>query len=74
MPQQTTHAVERKFVLSSKRLSLPVSQHTATLPTSDSRRLMLHTKKIPHEMLNAVLDMDTGKLMEMNHLLFNPKY
>ncbi len=26
------------------------------------------------EMLNAVLDMDTGKLMEMKHLLVNPKY
>ncbi len=25
-------------------------------------------------MLNAVLDMDTGKLMEMKHLLINPKY
>ncbi len=25
-------------------------------------------------MLNAVLDMDTGKLMEMKHLLVNPKY
>jgi hypothetical protein len=25
-------------------------------------------------MLNAVFDMDTGKLMEMKHLLVNPKY
>jgi hypothetical protein len=25
-------------------------------------------------MLNAVLDMDTGKFMEMKHLLVNPKY
>jgi hypothetical protein len=31
-------------------------------------------QKIPLEMLNAVLDMDTGKLMEMKHLLVNPKY
>jgi hypothetical protein len=26
------------------------------------------------EMLNAVLDMTTSKLMEMRHLLVNPKY
>jgi hypothetical protein len=26
------------------------------------------------EMLNAVLNMTTGKLMEMRHLLVNPKY
>ncbi len=25
-------------------------------------------------MLNTVLDMDTGKLMEMKHFLVNPKY
>jgi hypothetical protein len=31
-------------------------------------------KTFPLEMLNAVLDMDTGKLMEMKHLLVNPKY
>jgi hypothetical protein len=35
---------------------------------------MLHAKKLPVEMLNAVLDMDTGELMEMRHLLVNPKY
>jgi hypothetical protein len=31
-------------------------------------------QKFPFEMLDAVLDMDTGKLMEMKHLLVNPKY
>jgi hypothetical protein len=31
-------------------------------------------RKFPLEMLNAVLDMDTKKLMEMKHLLVNPKY
>jgi hypothetical protein len=31
-------------------------------------------QKIPLEIHNAVLDMDTGKLMEMKHLLVNPKY
>jgi hypothetical protein len=31
-------------------------------------------KKFPMEMLNAVLDMTTGKLMERRHLLVNPKY
>jgi hypothetical protein len=31
-------------------------------------------QKFPLEMLNAVLDMDTGTLMEMKHLLVNPKY
>ncbi len=31
-------------------------------------------RKFPIEMLNAVLDMTTGKLMEMRHLLVNPKY
>jgi hypothetical protein len=31
-------------------------------------------RKFPMEMLNAVLDMTTGKLMEMRHLLVNPKY
>ncbi len=31
-------------------------------------------RKFPLEMLNVVLDMDTGKLMEMKHLLVNPKY
>jgi hypothetical protein len=31
-------------------------------------------QKFPLEMLNAVLDMDTGKLMEMKHLLVNLKY
>ncbi len=28
----------------------------------------------PVEILNAVLDMNTGKLLEMRHLLVNPKY
>jgi hypothetical protein len=28
----------------------------------------------PPKVLNAVLDMDTGKLLEMWHLLVNPKY
>jgi hypothetical protein len=28
----------------------------------------------PVEILNAVLNMDTGKLLEMRHLLVNPKY
>jgi hypothetical protein len=31
-------------------------------------------QKFPLEMLNVVLDMGTGKLMEMKHLLVNPKY
>jgi len=31
-------------------------------------------RKFPREMLNAVLDMTTSKLMEMRHLLVNPKY
>jgi hypothetical protein len=31
-------------------------------------------RKFPIEMLNAVLNMNTGKLMEMKHLLVNPKY
>ncbi len=31
-------------------------------------------RKFPMEMLNAVLDMTTGKLMEMRHLLVNPQY
>jgi len=28
----------------------------------------------PVEILNAVLDKDTGELFEMHHLLVNPKY
>ena len=28
----------------------------------------------PRNMLNAVLDMTTGELLEMRHLLVNPKY
>jgi hypothetical protein len=64
MPWQTTHAVKRKFALSPKRPSLPVSQPTATSPTSE----------FLVEMLNAALNMDTGELMEMRHLLVNPKY
>jgi hypothetical protein len=31
-------------------------------------------QKFPVEMLNTVLDKDTGELMEMKHLLVNPKY
>jgi len=31
-------------------------------------------RKFPRNMLNAVLDMTTGKLMEMRHFLVNPKY
>jgi hypothetical protein len=31
-------------------------------------------QKFPVEMLNTVFDMDTGELMEMRHLLVNPKY
>jgi hypothetical protein len=31
-------------------------------------------RKFPLEMLNTVLNMDTGKFMEMKHLLVNPKY
>ena len=31
-------------------------------------------RKFPRNMLNAVLDMTTGELLEMRHLLVNPKY
>jgi hypothetical protein len=31
-------------------------------------------RTFPIEILNAVLDMDTGELLEMRHLLVNPKY
>jgi hypothetical protein len=31
-------------------------------------------QQFPWEILNAVLNMDTGALMEMSHLLVNPKY
>jgi hypothetical protein len=31
-------------------------------------------RSFPVKILNAVLDMDTGKLLEMRHLLVNPKY
>jgi hypothetical protein len=31
-------------------------------------------RKFPREILNAVLNTDTGALMEMRHLLINPKY
>jgi hypothetical protein len=31
-------------------------------------------QKFPLEMLNTVLNMDTGKLMKVKHLLVNPKY
>ena len=37
-------------------------------PANASRR------SFPPEILNAVLDMDTGELLEMRHLLINPKY
>jgi hypothetical protein len=32
------------------------------------------TSLIPIKILNAVLDMNTGKLLEMRHFLVNPKY
>ena len=31
-------------------------------------------RRFPKEILNAVLDTETGALMEMRHLLVNPKY
>jgi hypothetical protein len=31
-------------------------------------------RSFPIEILNAVLDMNTGELLEMRHLLVNPKY
>ena len=37
-------------------------------PVNASHRLF------PVEILNAVLDKDTGELLEMHHLLVNPKY
>ena len=37
-------------------------------PANASRR------SFPPKILNAVLDMDTGELLEMRHLLVNPKY
>jgi hypothetical protein len=37
-------------------------------PANAARRLF------PVKILNAVLDMNTGKLLEMRHLLVNPKY
>ena len=37
-------------------------------PANASRR------SFPVEILNAVLDKDTGELLEMRHLLVNPKY
>jgi len=37
-------------------------------PANASRR------SFPVEILNAVLDKDTGELLEMHHLLVNPKY
>jgi len=34
----------------------------------------LSHRKFPMEMLNAVLDEDTGELLEYRHLMRNPKY
>ena len=34
----------------------------------------LASRRFPSDMLNAVLDKDTGELMEYRHLMKNPKY
>jgi len=34
----------------------------------------LASRRFPFEMINAVLDKDTGELMEYRHLMKNPKY
>jgi len=44
-----------------------ITSHSLT-PANASRR------SFPAEILNAVLDKDTGELLEMRHLLVNPKY
>jgi hypothetical protein len=44
-----------------------ITSHRLT-PTNASR------PSFPAKILNAVLDKDTGELLEMRHLLINPKY
>ena len=34
----------------------------------------LSSRRFPSDMLNAVLDTDTGEIMEYRHLMKNPKY
>ena len=59
--------LEQDLVLACIRTQVKVTQQPI-LPRQWLQR------KFPVEVLNAVLNMDTGELMEMRQLLQNPKY
>jgi hypothetical protein len=64
IPLHTTCTVKFNIAQSPKK---HISSRSLT-PANAARCLF------PIEILNAVLNLDTGKLLEMQHLLVNPKY
>jgi hypothetical protein len=84
-PQQETQDDSIGRTLPQYTQPNPSANHYTRGHTGLHRHLQQHTnqhitarnascRKFPIEMLNAVLNMNTGKLMEMRHLLVNPKY
>ena len=72
-PARNTHSkVQERTITQEATLACMTTYNYITLcsltPANDSRR------SFPVEILNAVLNKDTGELLEMRHLLTNPKY
>jgi hypothetical protein len=59
--------IEQELVLACIQTNVEVTERQVS-PRKLSQR------RFPTEVLNAVLNKDTGELMEMRHLLKNPKY
>jgi hypothetical protein len=61
------HTITQEAILACMNICSYITSRSLT-PANTARCLF------PIEILNAVLDMNTGKLLEMQHLLVNPKY
>ena len=72
-PAANTHSWAQAHTITQEAILACISTHrditTCRLTASNAAR-----RQFPAEILNAVLDKNTGELMEMSHLLINPKY
>jgi hypothetical protein len=67
-------AAKPRYAPSHKRQYWPASTHMVTSQATPSHHAAQHANSSPPDILQAVLDKSTSQLMEMCHLLINPKY
>ena len=64
------HHKQNTFSIINSRSNDSMCQHSKT----ESHPIIYCQETVPNTILNAVLDEETGGLMEMRHLMKNPKY